>query len=83
MKKTIRVTQELIDNGQKIDAACCPVALALKKEVDPKASCGDTSCYLGKRYGRHELPQAVITFVKAFDKGLPVEPFEFEIDLPD
>jgi hypothetical protein len=30
-----------------------------------------------------ELPEAVVTWVRAFDRGEAVQPFSFEIEVPD
>lgn len=78
---TIQVTAEDISLGIRGRTSRCPVALAFNRTgcstsfviVTPK---------LAREYQSHrcwELPPEATDFIKRFDAGLPVEPFEFEV----
>ncbi len=83
----ITVTQEHIDGGVKDSPWACPIARAL-----PRAPAGydyevfEDRVHLwssreGARYSY--LPEEARLFVAKFDNGEAVEPFEFELDLPE
>lgn len=80
MKKLIEIKQEDIDYGS-IDSPCfCPIALAIKRTL--KIESGVWVDYL-KVFVKDEefvLPHAVTNFIQGFDLGLPVAPFEFELN---
>lgn len=74
----IKVEQHHIDRGIRHAANLCPVALAIEEELS--LSCRAYSIIeIGLKY--HTItPIEVLSFMRRFDCGLPVEPFEFEID---
>lgn len=79
MKKVIKVTAEHISRGFKQDSESCPIAMAardsfLSREVFVGRS---IMCVDGYTY---DMPPEASRFVRSFDKGLPVEPFEFEVE---
>jgi hypothetical protein len=62
----IQVTQADIDEGHPLACASCPVALATSRAMHPRLV--------------WSLPDAVYSFIKAFDAGLPVVPFSFVLE---
>jgi hypothetical protein len=81
----IKVTQEDIDNGQRKSCSCCPVALAMKRVLDIDVKVGDNKFVLtsSDEFTILELPKEARIFIDAFDNDELVEPFEFEINLPE
>jgi hypothetical protein len=86
---TVTVTAEHIAKGQPRSAFSCPIAFALEDALP------GTNCYAGRdnltvyAHGgcapwsvRVRHPDSVLKFIRAFDSGLPVEPFTFELDYP-
>lgn len=79
----IIVTQEDIDAGKAQCCDSCPVALAAQRAGLTNTRVGeDTSFYYD--YASHEfkhfgLPREARAFIKRFDDGKKVEPFEFEV----
>lgn len=86
MKKTIRVTQSHIDMGVPEDCDICPIAIALH-EAFPECIFGvhgDYAFFARRREKlKIKLTDSCGAFVAAFDAGLPVTPFEFEVELPE
>ena len=83
----IRVTREDIDNGEAGDCDRCPVALALLRHTNADevtvGNCGVDIFHdsgLVVDYGV-DLPEVARDFIKKFDTGRDVEPFEFEVDI--
>lgn len=82
----IRVTQEHIARGERQDCEKCPIALAAK---DCWPNSGQVMAelqlelfdYNGQEYYTYALPEVALEFIKNFDKGKEVKPFEFE--MPD
>lgn len=81
MKVKIHVTQDHIDNGQMNKACFCPIALALKTQHVYGApfviNKGVKACDEG---GFIPLPRSACRFIKAFDNGREVKPFNFLLD---
>lgn len=78
----IKVTQEDIDLGEKLNCNECPVARAMSRAFDCKIS--TSSCYYRKEdkikiHNIHNLPVIVQNFIEKFDTALNIEPFEFEV----
>lgn len=90
-KHTVNVTAEDIREGGRVDAFCCPVALALRRAVPPHVErVGVTGAYAalwtpdcGHRTTDVLLPDAARAFIDRYDDGHDVEPFTFEIEIPD
>lgn len=82
----ILVTQEDIDKGE-VYCTCCPISLAIKKELGPKYDVGTYSdgivtIWDGGKYLRTvQLSQKAKNFIAAFDgKGKDaVKPFRFTL----
>lgn len=80
---TIKVTQEHIRTGAKGSPGCCPIAKAVREALPGKAVSviAVIKVYSGgflKFWA--PLTESVRTFIDAFDEGLPVEPFSFELE---
>lgn len=74
----IKVTQEHIDKGAIGDCSLCPIALALK-ENGFNDFLVDSSAIFNKEHTLYmHLPFELIMWIKNFDKGKQVEPFEFD-----
>jgi hypothetical protein len=71
------VTEKHIVNGVRSNPKCCAVALALSEAglTDPRV--GPLTIAVGD--GLMESPPEVRGFVARFDRGQPVEAFEFEL----
>ena len=79
----VEVTQEHIDRGQRKAHCYCPVALALKDVgVKEPVVFGGYFRALGDTEDT-KLPPKVDDFVLAYDLGLKVTPFTFDLDLSD
>lgn len=89
-KVIINVTQEHIDQGLPTSPWYCPIALATKraiKNTDPNLSSvavvGSKKIYLHYYNGKSIIAftaSNLIEFIRDFDNGRPVKPFDFEID---
>ena len=75
----IKVTQEHIERGVVKDCDVCPVALAMQEAMeDDKVRVFST--YIETSEGNYITPESVGDFIDNFDEGLPVKPFEFELE---
>jgi hypothetical protein len=85
MQVTVSVTAEDIGRGRKMDEDWCPVALAAKRAVPSWETGMCVFAYFINIEGFFQiaLPQQARDFIIAFDRYDPVEPLEFEIDVPD
>lgn len=88
MNIRVKVTKKLIENGEQCDPVLCPVARAIKKKL-PKykeITVGPKKVYITKneivKY-RAKLPIEAAQFINHFDRGLEVEPIEFELEFND
>lgn len=89
----IDVTNADISNGVRLECTSCPVALAIDKLLKPIFQASVHSGYI--ILYRHEfhnyndaevigsLDKSVRSFIKRFDINGYVEPFTFELDIPD
>jgi hypothetical protein len=91
MNVTVSVTQDDIDKGNHYCSAC-PIARAVTRRLAHGYWAGVESatlsilppCGSGMRWPDSiKLPSALRDFVRRFDNGLPVEPFNFVVDVPD
>ena len=74
----IEVTQEDIDNGEKLSETNCAVALAINSCMGIEwAFVGAKTVDLG--FDKIELPIEVQHFIENFDNDFPVKPFSFEL----
>ena len=74
----IVVKQEHIKSGIHKSPISCPIARAVREAfgVDDVGATHYSIYVAGKRY---EVPDSVQSFIKRFDDGEVVEPFEFEL----
>ena len=77
-KLVVKVTQKHIDTGLRGRCWLCPIAFALKDLTGKNWRVHNDAVY----YEDLEipLPWSAISFIKCFDEGLRVEPFEFELE---
>lgn len=89
---TISVTAEDIAKGKPGQACDCPIWHAIARALpwlpqsddDGLFSVGPLGvCGIGSGLESIDLPQEVYSFIGRFDSVLPVEPFEFDLDIPD
>lgn len=84
---TVAVTQDDIDKGCAGKARACPVWLALCRAFPhlPKdgIAVGCRHCCLTNDDDWLGLPLVAEQFIDRLDKGLPVAPFTFGLDVPD
>jgi hypothetical protein len=83
----IAVTADHIARGIPKDPRTCPVALAIRSALPSMKYISvvfSTAFLLRDSMREYEafLPEEVVIFVDDFDNGLPVFPFEFELDIP-
>lgn len=84
MKITIRVEQRHIDCGKKKRCTICPVALALREAgIKHPSVDGITVAYRFTKEPIFVLSDKVNGWIKRFDMGLEVQPFEFTADIPE
>lgn len=77
----IKVTQDHINKGARIDPTGCPVALAALAAGSNYANVGTNAIYFKEGSCLPSLlPEEVRQFICDFDNNQEVQPFEFEID---
>lgn len=79
----VEVTAEDIAAGVPSDCQECPIALALKRAGVIEPAVAKTWFLAGKGADMVNLPPLGWSFVIEFDNGRKVEPFSFEIDVPN
>ena len=82
----IEVTEESIEDGVRGSPSECPIAQALCAHGFGWPSVRRDHVVFTKHPGnflgiKADLPEEAQTFVRSYDDGEEVEPFEFEIDL--
>lgn len=87
-KVTIEVTDDDIFDGIQSSCHNCPIALAASRiNIARIISVNSTSMVVRNTYSRNGdfivLPIEAIDFIAAFDTNQEVEPFSFEIEVPD
>lgn len=80
----VRVTQEDINLGESRNCRWCPVALAMWRATGKRWLVSPISMTVAdiNDSGSVCLPHIAYLFVLDFDAGRPVQPFEFEVELP-
>ena len=80
----IDVTYFDINRGKRRKANTCPVALALKRTINPlwrvSVIPNNVHFYHNMSEENRTLPHEATEFIEAFDAGNIVAPFSFEID---
>ena len=83
--KKIRVKQEHIERGIQESPCCCPIALALKEQINTFDSrfvqVLGRFVSLGYYEKRIQLPRSAKRFVRRFDYGYKTKPFNFVLDI--
>ena len=78
MNALIEVKQSHIDSGSRQSVQCCPIALALKEHFKcDEVFVGGSCCSIGKTIFLSEMTKDCINFIRKFDRGEPVKPFNF------
>jgi hypothetical protein len=79
-KYVVKVTQEDIDSGRPRVPMQCPVALAVSRSLGGSGFviAGPRSIHINR--GSLITPPEARKFMRRFDDGAPIEPFEFTID---
>lgn len=82
--KAIKVEQKHIDGGERSNPFDCPVARAIKEQLqlDEVKVVGAVSFFAGDSHYVIELPEAAFLFLHKFDHEDPVTPFEFDLPIP-
>lgn len=78
----IHVTQEDIDKGVRRECGKCPIALAVSRAFGKPIRVGAflVQFFSANMGASVDLPPEALAFRKAFDNGLPVQPFSFEVE---
>jgi hypothetical protein len=83
----VQVTQEDIAQGLAGDCEECPIALAIYRALSAttgvRVGTGGVTLYRDHANAMLALPVAASRFICWFDHDDVVEPFEFELDIPD
>ena len=79
--KKIKVTKAHIKRGKRGTSDWCPIALAVRRAYFYPSVYGSWFCH-GSGAGRRvvQLPDVAREFIRRFDAGEDVAPFEFEVD---
>ena len=75
----IKVTNSHIQHGSPLLCGSCPIALALTEYGFIYVNVSKTKLIHGFPYITVDLPLEAIEFIKSFDSGQVVKPFEFKI----
>jgi hypothetical protein len=78
----VKITEQHVQKGQRCESNFCPIALALKERFDDPSvgSHGGSILQQGRR-SFFMLDPKGRKFVADFDKGLPVEPCELNLEI--
>lgn len=80
----VKVTQENINEGTRYDGNRCAMTLTFR-DAGYNVLCGYNGVYTpNPKIGEQSLAgfsSEIVDFIRAFDLGKPVKPFEFEIEL--
>lgn len=80
----IEVTQEDIENGKPYSAWSCAIAVAIRRATRREivwVKLGENTIALYRR--EIPLPHSVKEWAERFDEGRSVEPFTFDLDIPE
>lgn len=86
MNVKIQVTAEDIAHGLAGDCEECPIALAIYHalhDAPVRVGTGGVTIYHEDTNAMVALPVAASRFISRFDHDEVVEPFEFDLDVPD
>ena len=81
----IKVGQKHIDDGIPLSCSVCPIALAIDETTGKFATVGNSLCSISEQdidtMMNIELPRSAQRFIRRFDNGQPVKPFNFYLIL--
>ena len=75
----IHVTEDHIRCGTRLQGDCCPVARAITEAGLKNVHVTYSGIWIDG--DEKPIPPSVSEFVRLFDKGIPVEPFEFDLSM--
>jgi hypothetical protein len=75
----VYVTQDDIDNGEPHNPCGCPIARAITRVRDTPTVFSSWAYIGGTCHTEYDLPPEATEFIRRFDIGEPVEPFDFEM----
>jgi hypothetical protein len=91
IKIDVDVTDDDIRQGVPEEPECCPIALAIKRQLHPDDKVGVDICEFGPLRDSAfatingtdcQLPDEAREFIEQFDHDGPVFPFKFEFEVP-
>ena len=79
----VTVTADDIGNGEPGEPCLCPIALAVSRALDSGFTAWATTGHVEvDPLTWVDLPVVAQDFIGRYDNALPVEPFEFDLELP-
>lgn len=75
MRKLIKVTKKHINNGEMGSPWLCPIADALMETIQSNNVCVASRITIDNN--DYKLPRSAERFIRRFDEGKPVKPFNF------
>lgn len=82
MKLKVDVTTEHISKGSRSAPTSCPISLVLA-DMGFSNYVWDYEIEIESTGGKYSMPTNAIGFIQDFDAEFPVDPFSFELDMPD
>jgi hypothetical protein len=88
MRIRVRVSQRDINTGQPMEDTQCPIAKAFRRASGKRnVEVTFSRIFIGGMWSQHsysyKLPSSAINFIRRFDDGKKVKPFEFTVERPD
>lgn len=81
MRVHVEVTATDIRRGKRLDRAACPVARAVRRATGRNWKVLNSRMYCGA--AEVKTPPEVEKFIYCFDMRETVQPFAFDVDLPE
>ena len=78
----VSVTADDIKHGEINNCYRCPIARALQRCGFERPIVDGVQICLGVGMAEIDTPAEANEFIKRFDDGLPVQPFEFALEIP-
>lgn len=89
MLKHIVVTKEDIESGRRRDSFSCPVANAIRRQCSVHSlHVLPYSVVWGNALSLYSAPKSTLPYdvektILRYDGGINIEPFEFDLEIPD
>lgn len=82
---TVKVTQAHIDTSTRRDGTRCAVGNAIKEVIDSNVHVMRCAIFIGSEEDCKmvAMPESVANFIDAYDDEQEVQPFEFELEVPE